>query len=708
MTVAAWGISPLRARGGAAPVPFVRGAADGQRMERGGVVDEDAEGAGRGTGDGVGAAAELDGSDPAMDAPPPGALPPRRRRTWRRAAIRRVRSGGRHAARTAARVARAATAGQAHAARGWGSLVDRFNALNLSENAILLGFAVVIGLAGSLGVVAFYRCIDLAYTVFYRWTGGVPGRGVLAIYRPLITAAGMTAAWSLVRSLRGRQGGESVAAVQLAVARRNGEIPTRPAAVRTLAAAVTLGAGGSAGSEGPVAVLGSTVGSFLGRAFRFGPERVKVLVGAGAAAGISASFNAPLAGAFFALEEVLGSLAVAAFPPVVVAAVLAAVVSRAFLGNHPAFPVPAQYGFTLWREVILFYPLLGVLAGFVAVVYVRTFFGVEAAAARLRIPGWAKAALGGALVGLLVWSSGGILVGYGHLAVRLQVFGRMAWTALALLALGKILATSLTLGSGGSGGVFTPSLYIGAATGGAFGVLLSHLFPGLGLHPEAYALVGMGAMVGAATHAPITAILIVFEMTNDYAIVLPLMLATVIATVVSRHVEPDSLYSGWLRRRGEHLEHGADRDVLGAVRVGDVYDRHAPRIADTATVDHLVDQLGRADRTDYPVVDGDGQLLGVITVAELARTAREAHALGGVLLAADLAGPTETVTPDDTLLEAVHRMGVRGVGTLPVVGADGGLLGTIGRAEVLAAYQGTAAKAERAEDGGNDAVTRGD
>lgn len=641
----------------------------------------------------AGASTQTDGR---IDAPPSlVASATRRRREWRRRALARVRGGGRQAARTARQVARAATAGQERAARGWGAAVEGFNRLNLSENAILLGFAVAVGLAGSLGVVAFYRCIDLAFTVFYRWTGGVLGRGVLAIYRPLITAAGITAAWALVRSLRGRSGGENVAAVQLAIARRNGEIPTHPAAVRILASAVTLGAGGSAGSEGPVAVLGSAVGSFLGRAFRFGPERVKVLVGAGAAAGISASFNAPLAGAFFALEEVLGSLAVAAFPPVVVAAVLAAVVSRAFLGNHPAFPIPAQYGFTLWREVILFYPLLGVLAGFVAVLYIRTFFGVEAVAGRLKIPGWAKAAAGGLIVGLLVWSSGGILVGYGHLAVRVQVFGRMAWTTLALLALGKIVATSLTLGSGGTGGVFTPSLYIGAATGGAFGVLLSTLFPALGLHPEAYALVGMGAMVGAATNAPITAILIVFEMTNDYAIVLPLMMATVIATVVARHVEPDSLYSGWLRRRGEHLEHGADRDVLAAVHVGDVYECGAPTIADTATVEHLVDQLGRADRTEYPVVDEDGLLVGVVTVAELARTAREAHALGGVLLAADLAGPTETVTPADTLLEAVRRMGVRGVGALPVVDDEGRMLGMLSQREVLAAYQGTVAKAER-------------
>jgi len=594
--------------------------------------------------------------------------PPDTPRTPRRAGTRLLRGG-------------------AHARRAWAVVVRRFNALELSENAILLMFAVAIGLVGAGGVIVFYRAIDLAFTVAFEWTGEVAGPAVRAVYRPLITALGLTAAWAMVRSLRGREGGENVAAVQLAVARRQGHVAVRPGLVRTAASAVTLGAGGSAGSEGPVAVLGATVGSALGRAFRFGPERVKVMVGAGAAAGISASFNAPLAGAFFALEEVLGSLGVAAFPPVVVSSVVAAVVSRAVLGDHPAFPIPREYGLTHVREIILFYPLLGIVAGLVAVAFVRCFFGIGDGARRLRVPPVALPLCGGALVGVVVWMSRGTLVGYGHLGIRLDLFGRMAWTTLALLAAGKILATSLTLAAGGSGGVFTPSLYIGAATGGAFGVALSNVFPSLGIAPEAYALVGMGAVVAAATHAPITAILIVFEMTNDYAIVLPLMLCTVIATVVARHVEPDSLYSGWLRRRGEHLEHGADRDVLAGLRVADVYDRDPPVIGEAATVEQVMEQLGHASRAEFPVVDAELRLVGMASVAELARAAHELGRLGSVVIASDLAEPTETVAPTDTLLEAVRRMGIRGVGTLPVVDpATGRLLGTVGRGEVLAAY----------------------
>jgi CIC family chloride channel protein len=238
----------------------------------------------------------------------------------------------------------------------WDGFVDWFSRRGLSENAVLLGFAVLIGAAGALGVVAFYKLIDLAYAVFFRLPVERLPLPELAFYRPFLTAAGLYVAWWGMRRIGRGHEGLNVPDVQVAIARRGGDIPMRPAVARTAASAITLGAGGSAGSEGPVAVLGSTIGSFLGRAFKFDPARTKVLVGAGAAAGIAAAFNAPLAGAFFALEEMLGSFAVGAFPPVVVASVVGAIVSRGFFGNHPAFPIPEEYGFGLTRELLVFYP----------------------------------------------------------------------------------------------------------------------------------------------------------------------------------------------------------------------------------------------------------------------------------------------------------------------------------------------------------------
>ena len=447
-----------------------------------------------------------------------------------------------------------------------------------------------------------------------------------------------------------------------------------------------MGAGGAAGSEGPVAVLGSAIGSWLGYAFRFDPARTKVLVGAGAAAGISAAFNAPLAGAFFALEEILGS------PPVVVASVVAAVVSHVFLGNHPAFPIPEEYGYALQRELLIFYPFLGLLSGLVAALFVRLFFATDGLMRRLTLPRWSHPLIGGAVVGALVLLSKGLLVGHGHLAVHLDVFGRMSWSALALLALGSMVATSITLSSGGSGGVFTPSLYVGAATGGAFGVALAGLFPALHLRPEAYAIVGMGAVVAAATSAPITGILLVFEMTNDYEIVLPLMLTTVIANLVARRIEPDSLYSGWLRRRGERIQQGTDRDLLAGLKVADAFDPAPAVVGEQAPLDRLLDHLGSGAGSDLPVVDEDRRLVGVITLADLGRLARERRSDTAPLLAFDVASPAEAGTPGDSLLEAIRRMGVRGTASIPVVDpATGHFLGLVSRAHVLALYERAAA-----------------
>ena len=578
--------------------------------------------------------------------------------------------------------------------RFWTLVTEWFNGKALSENAVLLTFAVITGLLSGLGVVAFYRSIDFAYWAFYKFPTSQFPRFALLTYRPVITAAGLAVAWWVMRHIGRGHDGMNVPDVQLAVVRRGGEIESRPALARTAASVITIGAGGSAGNEGPVVVLGAMIGSWLGRTFRFAPARVVVLVGCATGAAISAAFNAPLAGAFFALEEVVGTLAAGSFAPVVVSSVVAAVVSRAFLGNHPAFAIPQKYGYAHPSELALLYPLLGVVCGLMAALYVRTYFWAGDVEKKLPLPASAIPWIGGALVGVLVFSSGGLLVGYGHLAIHSDIFGRMAWYGLLALALGKILATSITLNMGGSGGVFTPSLYIGAATGGAFGVALSKLFPVMGLHPEAYALVGMGAIVAGATDAPITGILLVFEMTNDYAIVVPLMLTVVISHTIARRLSPDSLYSGWLRRRGQSIEKGTDRDVLDGLHVSDAYEAAPQVIAETARVDELLGHLGSTRQVYFPVVDDSHTLVGVITVSELGQLARNDEYLGSLLLAGDIAQETETVTRDDSLMEAIRKMGVRGTESLPVVDPHSGrLLGLIDRSHILNIYERTVSSA---------------
>jgi CIC family chloride channel protein len=568
------------------------------------------------------------------------------------------------------------------ASGAWDQFVDWFNQRDLSENAVLLGFAVLVGIGGAFGVVGLYKLVDLAYYIFFKWPATwMPAFGPW-VTRPLITSAAVLSAWWVMRRFAPGEEGMTVPDIQRRVVRAGGRIPTRPALVRTTAAAATLGGGASAGSEGPVAVLGSATGSLLARLFRFGPDRTTLLVAAGAAAGISAAFNAPLAGAFFALEEILGGLSVAAFPVVVVASVVAAVVSRAVFGNHPAFPIPEEYGYQHVAEVAVAYPLLGVVVGVVGALFIRVFF--RAAAVEV---GAGRAAAGGALVGLLVAASGGLLVGTGHLAIPLDVFGTMAWYLIALLAIGKILATAVTLGWGGSGGVFTPALYVGAATGGAWGAGLASLFPGAGLQPAAYGVVGMGAMVAAATGAPITGILMVFEMTDDYALMLPLMMATAVAVVVARRLEPDDLYSGWLRRRGINLKYGVDRDVLGGLTVADAIDRDITVVQAEEPVRRLLLRFAFAEQTVYPVVDAQRRLLGILTSRDLGALAKEDGEVSEEMTARDLAHATEAVTLEVTLLEVARRLGVLGIAALPVVDAPTGrVLGSVGRGGIVARY----------------------
>lgn len=580
----------------------------------------------------------------------------------------------------------------------WDEFVKWFNAREFSENWVLLAFAVAIGIFAALGVVAFYRSIDLAFDLFYKWPSRYIPEVTVNAYRPVITGLGFVAAYWVMHRLGRDYDGMNVPDVQLAVVKRGGFIPSRPALARTAASALTIGSGGSAGSEGPVVVLGALIGSWLGRRFRFEPGRVRVLVGCATGAAISAAFNAPLAGAFFALEETLGTMSGISFAPVVVASVMSAVVSQAFLGNHPAFALPTRYpdAFTYSHlsEVLVFFPLLGLIAGLTAAGFVRVYFGIGDQVKKLNYSAPVIAAAGGALVGLMVFASQGHLVGYGHLAINVTSFTTFSWYALAALAIGSIFATSITLNSGGSGGLFTPSLYVGAATGGAVGSALAAAWPSGNIHPAVYGLVGMGAMIAGATDAPITGILLAFEMTHDYAIMLPLMLTVVIAHTVARRLEPDSLYSGWLRRRGESVAHGADRDTLAGLRVADAYDREAITLDEDAPVHNFLRQLGHNDQTYFPVVSEEHELMGVVAINDLGEVAANSGNLAELILAADVARPSETVTPQDTLLDAIRKMGVRGAAAVPVVDAvDGRYLGLITRSHVLNLYERTVTEA---------------
>ena len=570
----------------------------------------------------------------------------------------------------------------------WWRLVRRLPLGDLDEGALLMGFGAVIGVVAGLGVVGFYRLVDTAFYAFVRWPASRLAMHEAVLYRPLLSAVGLWAAWFIVRRAR-LPDGQNVPDLQLAVAKRDGRIALWPVGTRTLAAAVTLGSGGSVGSEGPVAVLGGAFGSRVGRLFRLPPRHLKILLGCGAAAGISGAFNAPFAGAFFALEEVIGSFAVGAFSPVVVASVVGALVVRATLGTDMVITVP-PYEAIEASAVVLLFPLLGVACGAVSALYVRLYFAAQDAARQVPGPAWSHALLGGLCVGVMAFTAASVLNGDGHLSIPMAHLATLAWWTLLGITVAKILMTVLSFAAGGSGGVFTPTLFIGATFGSGLGALLTAHTPIQGASPVTWGLVGMAGLVAGATRAPLTAIFIVFEITDDYELVLPVMVVAVIAYAVSRALAPHGLYDGWLARRGEHLAHGADRTVLARVVVRHAMDREAVTVPPGATLAHVVAASERARQPVLPVVDADGALHGLLTYPDLRQALLDRGALSDVLVAADLAQAVPSVSQGATLREALRAMNASASDALPVVDGDGQggrYVGLLTRHELLAAYE---------------------
>jgi CIC family chloride channel protein len=564
-------------------------------------------------------------------------------------------------------------------------VVAQLTRLGIDENTLLIGFALAIGTAVGVAVIGFYKLIDLAQSVALTAVGRLTGFGSAAIV--LVVIAGLGIARLLVRWGARDSEGENIPDVMLSVAKRGGTIHATPVAVKTAAAAVAIGTGGSVGAEGPVAVAGSALGSSIGRFFRSGPERLRLLVACGAAAGISAAFNAPIAGVFFSLEKVIGTFGVRAFPPVLVASVIAAAISRAAFGASPVIEIPTEYAVGSPSELVL-YAILGIVTGVVAVFYTRSVFRLHDRLHLLAAP-WQRIVLGALLVGVLDVFFKADLWGQGHETLSIEIIGARAGYFLIALAFAKVLATGVTLAVTRAGGVFTPALFIGATLGGGLAVTARDLIPGLDIIPEAFALVGMAGLLAGATHAPLTAIMIVFEMTSDYALILPLMLCGAMAFITSRRIHPESIYSEWLVRRGEHIQLGRDTAIMEGLRVGDFCERNPDVVGEGASVAQILQAIGRSRQTEFPVLDADLGLVGMLTYDDLRTVLTDVDRLEALVLASDLVSPNyERVTPEDSLATALQRLAVRGSHSIPVVDAahPKRLVGVIGRQEILAAY----------------------
>jgi len=487
----------------------------------------------------------------------------------------------------------------------------------------LLGLALAVGAATGGGAIGFRLLIQGLTLVFtgtadYAATPGAAhawlpqlGRWFLLI-PPVLTGLlyGPLVQWGAPEAR-----GHGVPEVMYAVARRGGRIPPRVAVVKSLASALCIGGGGSVGREGPIVQIGSALGSTVGVLVRVPEDRLRLLVACGAAGGIAATFNAPLAGVVFAMEIILRDFAARSFGMVVVSSVTASVVARAVLGDHAFLDLPR---FTVGHVAVYgLFAVLGVLAGVAGVAFIRVLYGIEDLCDRFwRGPEWLRPAAGGVLLGLLLLAVPQ-MYGVGYPVLGNAVDGRYAVGFLLVLLVAKMVATSLTIGIGGSGGVFAPSLFLGAMLGGAFGEIAALLLPGTAGAAGSYALVGMAAVFAGAARAPITAVLIVFELTGEYSLILPLMLAVSLATGIAHLLSRDTVYTAKLLRRGVDLDapmpswaHGRSvRSVLGPTPAS---------LPADSPLDDVAGAMSAAIDGEIPVVDADGLPIGVLTSTALA------------------------------------------------------------------------------------------
>jgi len=560
----------------------------------------------------------------------------------------------------------------------------------VSESGVILFTALIVGVGAGLGAVVFRRLIEGVHTLAYDGLGGLL-EGIYPYYLLIIPALGGIIFGPLIYRFAREAKGHGVPEVMEAVALRGGRIRPRVAVVKALASAICIGTGGSVGREGPIAQIGSALGSTVGQLFRLSDERVRNLVACGAAGGIAATFNAPIAGSVFALEVILGQFHATYFGAVVISAVVADVVAHAFEGNLQAFAVPEYVLVSPWE--LIFYALLGLLAALTAVGFTRLLYLSEDLWDKLRLREYLKPVLGGILlgvVGILTPKLGGFprIFGVGYDTITQALSGDLALQMTVVLLFAKILATIITLGSGGSGGVFAPSLFMGAMLGEAFGQVVHAIFPGVTAPAGAYALVGMAAVFSGAAHAPVTAILILFEMTGDYHIILPLMLTTVIATLISRLLSRESIYTLKLTRRGVHLQQGQDIDVMQSLYVREAMSTEVDTVPLTMPLEELADEFSRSHHHGFSVVDGAGELAGVVSIQDLER-AKAAGPLEGRTVA-DIATREGLLVayPYEPMWKALRRLSRRDVGRLPVVEEEGSrrLVGLVRRGDIIRAY----------------------
>lgn len=497
------------------------------------------------------------------------------------------------------------------------------------------------------------------------------------------------------------RGGHGVPSVMKAVA--TGQVNLHPSmAIKSATSPLTMASGGSAGPEGPIVEIGSVVGSLIGKGGKVRREQVGTLIGCGSAAGLAAVFSAPMGGVIFSLELIMRDFNVRKFAPVVVAAVVASVVSSALLPNDPAFhPLSAHSLGTIQPSLflVLQFAALGVICGVVGALLTTTMYWMHDVFSVIRLPLWAKPALGGLAVGVIGLQAPGVL-GEGYETVNTLVLSGSSHPEMAqavvLSMLGlcvlKILATSLTLGSGGTGGSFAPAMIVGAFLGGAFGILVDQVMPTWSPDFRVFAMVGMAGVVSSALGVPIAAMLILYEVAGaHYQLVLPLMITVAISSVVTASLRKGSVYTLSLLRDGFDVEEsGLRRDPLLQIPVSDIMKRNFVNLRAENTLDHILDLLGSTDDDAFVVTDKEGRLKGLISTTDLRMVLNLGELGEAVLIAQDVADPNPPfLIPDSPASQAIEIFGStdsEGIAILESAESRR-VVGIVYRGQVLRAYR---------------------
>ncbi len=578
------------------------------------------------------------------------------------------------------------------------------------EGTLTIVIAAFIGLSAGLANIMFRTCVEFFHNTVFK--GGMvalfgehclefveSGKvflfsevGPKILLLPLIPISGMLLLIPLSYFFPGQVNGYGFTKFLRKVNIEGGRIKFRNIFLKTISTSLTIGTGGSAGVEGPIAMVGGAVGSQVGQFFRVSGDRMKVYIAAGCAGGIGAMFNAPMAGVFFASEIVLlGTYEMSSFSALVVSSALATVISRAYYGEHPAFPIPDYNVVNLMVEIPL-YVLMGILIGVIAVMHIRLFYYIRDRFDELQIHPYIKPIIGAFTIGTV-----GIcfpqIMGDGYFYIEQVLHDRGVLWVMFLLIFLKMAMTGVTLGSGGAGGVFAPALFIGAMIGGAYGAFCHMLFPSFVAGSGAYAAVGIGAFLAATTHSPLTAIFLLFEMTGNYKIIVPVMLASIVGTVVSKHLFHDSIDTVDFSREGIDIHEGRETAVMRSLKVGVAMQEDVAFISEHANVNQLLKIFSMVSHSFYfPVLaesgKNAGQMVGIISLQDVKSIIHDEELRLCSTVGNICTRKVVTLTPDDSFYDAMTMFVIKGIEEIPVVESNENrwVVGMLKRTDVLTVY----------------------